>query len=145
MSYTVGVKRRFWFGFDEYNVNAHGFEGGRFILNLVDGSQIHVPTFHTPRLKVYANFWIHLAQEKAKAPVFEQPRVSRPVQVEAPVEFAPPSQVEPQRVNESVQQAPPPVAPWMRNHTSEAEKKAAQRVQEILDGEPDNGLAARSH
>ena len=57
--YTVGIKRRFWFGFREVQVNSHGWQDGRIILNLVDGSQEQIPGYAVYCLKVYNDFHTH--------------------------------------------------------------------------------------
>lgn len=62
MSYTVGIKRRFWFGHKKYVVTGHDWQNFRFILNLGDGSQIHLPGFSCAGLRVYPDFWTHHAQ-----------------------------------------------------------------------------------
>lgn len=68
MSYTVGIKRRFLPGYRKVQVTAHDWKDFRFILNLSDGSQESIPGFQLTCLKVYADFWTHLAQiEQSKA------------------------------------------------------------------------------
>ena len=57
--YTVGIKRRFWFGFREVRVNSHGWQDGRIILNLIDGSQEQIPGYAVYCLKVYNDFHRH--------------------------------------------------------------------------------------
>lgn len=71
--YTVGIKRRFWFGYRKVMVTGHDWQNGRFILNLVDRSQEHIPGFAVPILKVYNDFWTHIAQieQERKIAAFE--------------------------------------------------------------------------
>lgn len=57
--YTVGIKRRFWFGYRDVRVNSHGWQDGRIILNLIDGSQEQIPGYAVYCLKVYNDFHRH--------------------------------------------------------------------------------------
>lgn len=64
VNYTVGVKRRFWFGFVDYEVVSHAYEHatGQLELHLVDGSHLNVPGLLRRPWKVYPNY--STAQEK---------------------------------------------------------------------------------
>lgn len=123
MAYTVGVKRKLFFGYRKVMVNAHDWQNGRFILNLTDGSQRHIPGFSVPELKVYADFWTHLAQTR--------PQVASPkIQASAPVAtYQPPAQ-------EELNYSPAPPA----REPTEVEKRAAERVRSIFAGD---GASAR--
>ncbi len=109
MSYTIGIKRRFLPGYQKVKVTGHDWQHGRFILNREDGSQDHIPGFSTPRLKVYADFWTHLAQVERSRPV-PKPEPEKAV------------------VNEVQWQEP---VPPPQRELSEVEKRAAQRVRDI--------------
>jgi hypothetical protein len=107
MSYTVGIKRRFLPGFRKIAVLAHSWENFRFLLNLVDGSQLVIPGFRVDAIKVYADFNDHLnlrreeqrraaaeaelqaLREKAEADRARNERVYKRVQAEttAPQQF----------------------------------------------------------
>jgi regulator of protease activity HflC (stomatin/prohibitin superfamily) len=52
MLYTVGIKRLFW-GFKKYQVTGHKWDNWRLILDLPDGSQLHIPGVKISALKVY--------------------------------------------------------------------------------------------
>lgn len=67
MAYTIGIKRRFFPGYRKIRVNGHDWQNWRFILNLEDGSQEHIPGFTASALKVYADFWTHLQMTRAGA------------------------------------------------------------------------------
>lgn len=106
--YTVGLKRRWWFGYKEYDVTAHSWDNGRLILNQVDGSQIHLPGVRSVAVKVYPDFWIHLH--------------SLPRQERLP-------EVGPQLAEPAIEDVEPPP----HDHVSpEVKKRAAERVRGIL-------------
>jgi hypothetical protein len=117
--YTVGVKRRFWFGYREFEVKAHTWQGDRLVLNLLDGSELHVPGVRSVPIKVYPNFWIHLHSLQAQIPV-PAAQVVRPT--------VKPVQVAPQVVQEE-QQDEPPLRDYVR---PEVRNAAAERVRGIL-------------
>ncbi len=57
MVYTIGIKRRFWFGFKQYSVTGHKTEilgsGSRMNLNLANGGQLAIPAIHRKTVYVY--------------------------------------------------------------------------------------------
>lgn len=120
MAYTIGIKRRFLPGYRKVQVKGHDWQNGRFILNLTDGSQLHIPGFQTPDVKVYPDFWTHLQFERASAaPVIRQGATQRQFE-ERPA----PAPVAVQ--NEPVQQ------PLFDPLTDEVKRRAAERVRSIL-------------
>ncbi len=119
MSYTIGVKRRLWFGYCKHEVNGHDWQNGRFILNLVDGSQIHIPGFQVPEIKVYPNFWTHLAHIE---------RTARPRVAQQPAEELP--RPEPVRHGATAEQPVEDEDPAMQ----EVLRRARERVRSISQG-----------
>lgn len=119
MSYTIGIKRRFGFGFKKYQVNGHDWQNFRFILDLIDGSQIYIPGFSAVALRVYPNFWTHIAQLKQRAAV-EDPKKAEPP-AEAPISVQAP---EPQK------KAPPSAQP----EDPEVLRRAHERLRSIYAG-----------
>lgn len=115
MSYTVGVKRRFWFGYRRVMVTGHDWQNGRFILNRTDGAQEHIPGFSAPVVRVYPDFWTHISK---------MPPVPRP----APVAVVA-KEPEPIPVAEEAFHVEPE-SPQMQ----EVRRRAAERVRSILDG-----------
>ncbi len=111
MSYTIGLKRRFIPGYRKIRVKGHEWQNGRFILNLEDGSQDHIPGFSIPYLKVYADFWAHLAQLERSRPAVK----------------------EPEPASEVVWQDTLP-KPEPQREMTEVERRAAQRVRDIYSG-----------
>lgn len=135
MSYTVGIKRKLWFGYRKVMVTGHDWQNGRFILNLSDGSQEHIPGYAAPSLKVYADFWNHLAQiERSRPPRAEPPRHE--------AEPVPSPQPHFERQG-AVAQEPVKVIPE-DPLMQEARRRAAQRIASIAGGYgADEGLAPR--
>ncbi len=123
MSYTVGVKRRFGLGYRRFSVTGHDWQNGRFILNLVDGCQEHIPGFSAPALKVYADFWTHLAQ-------IERRPAAQPLNRQG-ASVMPPPPPEPIPVRE---EEPMPPLRVDSPQTLEIKRRAAEHVQRILDG-----------
>jgi hypothetical protein len=121
MSYTVGIKRRFFPGYRKVQVTAHDWNNFRFILNLTDGSQEIIPGFSSRGVKVYADFWTHLHMQQAKVVPRETPREPpAPVHVE-PDETPPPG--------------PPPVVQEDDAITREVKRRAAERVRALQSSE----------
>lgn len=122
--YTIGLKRRWLPGYRRYSVTKHDWQNFRFILNLADGSQEHIPGFSVSALKVYPDFWAHLAQ-------LERPRVDAPVRAGATREPAPvsvpvPEQDPPQEPEQTPPYREPPTALELEVH-----RRAAERVRDI--------------
>lgn len=114
--YTVGLKRRWWFGYKEHQVKTHSWDGDKLLLDLVDGSQICVPGVRSVPVKVYPNFWIHLHSLPRQEP--------QTVAVRAPK--APEPTPEPKSDPEYVDPTP-------YDHVSpEVKRRAAERVRGIL-------------
>lgn len=141
MSYTVGIKRRYWFGYRKLRVTGHDWQNGRFLLNLEDGSQEHLPGFHLDGLRVYPDFWVHLKQlehSRPAAPVVAAPTIREPAPVrELPLEAQsePPAVTRrqgiqlPDEFDETLRgHLPPPETPDM----TEARRRATERVRDIL-------------
>jgi hypothetical protein len=59
-TYTVGVKRRFFFGFRKFKVIAHETEGsagfGRLVLTLDDGGFLVIPRLDRLAIKIYPDY-----------------------------------------------------------------------------------------
>ncbi len=59
ITYTIGVKRRF-FGVTEYKCHAHRLEtlgsAGQLVMNLADGSELHVPDIGNKSWRVYPDY-----------------------------------------------------------------------------------------
>ncbi len=126
MSYTVGVKRNFWFGHRKVTVNGHDWQNGRFILNLTDGSQEHIPGFSTPGVKVYADFWTHLAQIERSRPA------PPPMPVRQPVNVAPQPVAQIQPMFETEPDPEPEQEIPESAITQEAKRRATEHIQRIL-------------
>ena len=144
MSYTVGIKRRFWFGYRKIKVNAHDWQNWRFILNLEDGSQEHIPGFHLDSLKVYADFWNHLAkiehdklasairEASRETPVIHKPSpVVAPVVKEVEAPFIAPKPENGFMFDEALRQGPVEPAPETPEML-EVRRRASERVRDIL-------------
>jgi hypothetical protein len=127
MAYTVGIKRKFWFGFRLVKVKGHDWQHGRFILNCDDGSQEHIPGFSTPLLKVYADFWTHLAQLDRERPAAPPPPRPEPIRQELPRQGA---TTAPQPAYSDV----PEVHEELDPLEQEVKRRATERVQRILAG-----------
>ncbi len=123
MSYTVGIKRNFGLGYRKVTVTGHDWQNGRFILNLTDGSQEHIPGFSAPALKVYADFWTHLAQ-------IERQRPPPPVVRQGATLASPPPARQPEPI--PVQDEEPEYVAADSPQMAEAKHRAAIRVQQIL-------------
>jgi hypothetical protein len=117
MSYTVGVKRRFLPGYRPYFVTGHSWSPRSVTLNLLDGSQEHIETHG---LKVYPDFWTHLAQVQAA-----QVHVPRETFVVPPIV----TRRDPEPIDEPSDYAEPAAdSPDMQ----EVKRRAAERVRSIL-------------
>lgn len=122
MSYTVGIKRRFLPGYRKVQVTGHDWKDFRFILNLIDGSQESIPGFQLSSLKVYADFWTHLAQLERSSPGIV-PRETPPPVTEAASEETAPSKL------------------WWDEDTShmpEEVRRATERVRRLSEGNVPN-------
>ena len=82
MAYTVGIKK--WWGYEKISVTRHSWENFRFIFDLANGEQLHVPGFRASGVKVYADFWKHVelqnqrqALEQLEAALALKARVER--------------------------------------------------------------------
>lgn len=127
MAYTVGIKRRWIPGYRKVTVTGHDWQNWRFILNLADGSQEHIPGFTVGALKVYADFWTHLAQVERSRPTPPPVPQFRPVVPEPVVE----ARHEPVQSTVEVEEYQPPP----RNDSPEMQevrRRAANRVRSIL-------------
>jgi len=51
--YTVGLKRRFFFGWRKFKVQGHSWENGRLVMDLASGHQVHVPGVKIRAFQVY--------------------------------------------------------------------------------------------
>lgn len=125
MSYTIGIKRRFWPGYTRHTVKSHDWQNFRFILDLEDGGQIHIPGFQAGALKVYPDFWTHLQNLKAQLAYQRPAAPPPPVQYtqEAPAPRAEPIQAKPSDME------------------SEAYRRAVERVNSLFGS---NGAATQS-
>lgn len=125
MAYTVGIKRRWFFGYRKVQVNGHDWQNFRFILNLTDGSQESIPGFTARGVKVYPDFWTHIAQVErtrgAPAPVV----AARPEPPQRPA----PAPIQPEPEPDEYREPQP--AP----ETLEVRRRAAERVRTILASE----------
>lgn len=135
MAYTIGIKRRFFPGYRKVRVTGHDWQNWRFILNLEDGSQEHIPGFAAPALKVYADFWTHLQMTKTAAPRDVSREIALahlagragaqagpvPVVTTAPIETPAPVPSEPEA--ETVRDESPAM--------QEARRRAAERIREL--------------
>lgn len=65
--YTVGIKRRFWFGFAKYSVKEHGWANGCILLNLAEGGQLQFPAYRVSCVKVYNDIENHLEDLRIRA------------------------------------------------------------------------------
>lgn len=117
--YTIGLKRRWLPGYRRYSVTKHDWQNFRFILNLADGSQEHIPGFSVSALKVYPDFWAHLAQ-------LERPRVEEPARAGATRDPEPVRAPEPEPVPQREPAREPPTALEL-----EVQRRAAERVRSI--------------
>jgi hypothetical protein len=124
MSYTIGIKRKFWPGYRKVSVNGHDWQNGRFILNLVDGAQEHVPGYSVRVLKVFPDFWTHIAREKRQGATVEP----RPV----PAQAKPVDDFELIRQQEPIREEPVRQEP-KRATMSPMEQEIARRAQEKVD------------
>jgi len=158
MGYTVGTKRKFWFGFNKYSVTRHSWDGRRLLLDLADGGQISLPGVPSLVYQVYPDFWNYLQilenqslAEKARAEEVERKANAIALQRKLESEAAIPAQ--PQILR---QQAPGPVTIATRQLqgaafyeppqddidtlggsrvSEEARRNAEQRVRGILQSE----------
>lgn len=134
MSYTVGIKRRFLPGFKAYKVKSHDWQNFRFVLELEEGGELHIPGFQAPSLKVYPDFWTHLHNLRAQIPQ----RAPAP----QPIQQVPQQQQQYQAPLPQYQTTEPSqqIAQWQTTQpapgSSDFERKAlelaAQRVNSIL-------------
>jgi hypothetical protein len=163
MSYTVGIKRRFLPGFRKIAVLAHSWENFRFLLNLVDGSQLVIPGFRVDAIKVYADFNDHLnlrreeqrraaaeaelqaLREKAEADRARNERVYKRVQAEttAPQQFTdrelfPIGHQETQRASEPQRQGINPFPQYTEQHShgQESAQYPAQYADQTQPAQP---------
>lgn len=144
--YTVGVKHRILPWYKKYQVKAHSWENFRFILNLVNGEQIYIPGFQATAVKVYANFWNHYKREELRrqsAPVIDR------LQGATFVDRSAGKQREPLPENDIVKRdydlkevdyanengEEPRTAPHDDGVSSEAKRRASERVRGILSGQ----------
>lgn len=65
--YTIGIKRRFWFGYRKVLVGGHSYQADRLILNRINGAQEHITGVPVPNFMVYPDFLVHLANERSIA------------------------------------------------------------------------------
>lgn len=60
MPYRIAIKRRFWFGFVNFQVLTHKTEilgaGSRLVMKLVDGTLISIPAIHKRVAIVYPGY-----------------------------------------------------------------------------------------
>lgn len=133
MAYTIGIKRRWIPGYRKVQVTGHDWQNWRFILNLSDGSQEHVPGFSLMTLKVYPDFWTHLQIERAKAPPREVQRQGATVAA-APILEEPVQEQGfiPDLPQHEIRTAPPPIEKSPLE--LEVERRAAERVRSIQAG-----------
>lgn len=126
MAYTVGIKRRWLPGYRKVLVSAHEVQQGWFIFNLADGSQERYPALSIPGLKVYNDFWTHLAQMQRTTMEAPRPAVV-PRETQTVVEEArePAPRVEQPEIE---LQSRPGDSPEML----EVKRRAAERVRDIL-------------
>lgn len=161
MSYTVGIKRRFWPGYRLVQVTGHSWENFRFILNLTDGSQIVIPGFQAGGIKVYPDFKSHIAVLEDARRKADEDLHQRHLELEAryrkQAEYEAHAHAEYQRVREfetvpeSFPEQPPQQQPWLSDQAPRrneqdlrARENAKQRVSSILSGNgPSEGLADR--
>jgi hypothetical protein len=125
MAYTIGIKRRFGFGWRKVSVSAHDWREGRFILNLTDGSQEYIPGVAMGGLKVYADFWTHIAQLERSKPARQAPLPAPVVEMQPP----PREVVDVRREEPEESYVPEP------HELQEAKRRAAERVRNILASE----------
>ncbi len=164
MSYTVGVKRRFFPGFKKYVVKAHDWKDFRFLLNLENGEQVQIPGFRCPAFKVCADFWIHHAQgqerirERQAVNTVEFRGVSKPADGAARFDElinVPRGTIPENTIAHMVNQGPEVpgnqtnmvelgLAPQSQI-SSEAQRRAANRVRSILSGEDFNPATSGSN
>lgn len=124
MSYTVGIKRRILPGYRRVSVTAHSWEQGRFILNLSDGSQEHVVA---AGLKVYPDFWTHLAQIERSNRAVHIERSG--IVTERPVTRSVPRETQPEPPTAFEAESYEPVESV---DMQEVKRRAAERVRSIL-------------
>ncbi len=137
MSYTVGIKRKFWFGYQKVTVSGHEWQNGRLILNRLDGSQEHIPGYAVPSWRVYSDIWNHIGQIERNRPRVE-PRTVQPEAEPAPayerqgaVAQEPQGAAQPRVIQEDYLM-------------KEARRRAAERIASISGGYgPEEGLAPR--
>ncbi len=128
MAYTIGIKRRWLPGYRKITVTGHEWQNWRFILNLTDGSQEHIPGFSTSVLKVYADFWTHLQIERARVAPQRQGASAAPIPLSVPA----PALEEVEAPIEAQESFPaPPPKPERSPLELEVERRAAERVRSI--------------
>jgi len=80
MSYTLGIKRRFWPGYTKYRVTAHETDYNaneiRLIIHLADGSKMVIPNMDRRVFKLYPDFSIAMQKTAPVAAVPPPPQVA---------------------------------------------------------------------